>query len=91
MISDYNVREPYHLKNVLQIFARQLHIHGFIFAALSHKYIERFYAEMPQRIKSGEIKWAEDVSEGLDRVPEAIVDVQTGRTRGKKVVVVARG
>ncbi|KAH9937947.1 hypothetical protein B0H21DRAFT_825392 [Amylocystis lapponica] len=89
MISAYNGEEPYTLKNITSIVGKQLRISGFLVFALHHKYIERFYAEMPARVASGEIKYTEDVTEGLENAGKVILDVQTGKNKGKAVVGVA--
>lgn len=41
-------------------------------------------------VARGEIKYLEDRKLGLEHAGEAIVDVQTGRNKGKSVIVVAQ-
>lgn len=89
MISQYNATEPYPMKNLMLIVGKQLKVSGFIVSSLNHKYLEKFYAEMPGRVARGEIKYSEDIAE-LAETGQAILDVQTGRNTGKKVIVVAR-
>ena len=90
MIADYTAAQPYHVKNLMQIVARQLKISGFIVGSLYHKYEDAFYAEMPARVKRGEVKYLEDVSAGLAHAAQGLVDVLTGGNVGKKVILVAR-
>lgn len=90
MISSYNSTDgDYPVKNLSQIFSKSLSLHGFTVSVLHDKYVERFYAEVPQLVAAGKIKYQEDVSKGLESVGDAILDVQKGRNKGKKVVVVA--
>ena len=90
MISSYNSESgDYPVKNLSQIFAKSLSLHGFTVRVLHDKYAERFYAEVPLMVKAGKIKYQEDVSIGLESTGEAILEVQQGRNKGKKVVVVA--
>ncbi|EPS99472.1 hypothetical protein FOMPIDRAFT_1016999 [Fomitopsis schrenkii] len=90
MISSYNSDSgDYPVKNLSQIFMKSLSLHGFTVSVLHDKYIERFYAEVPQMVKEGKIKYHEDISVGLESVGEAILEVQKGRNKGKKVVAVA--
>ncbi|EMD34313.1 hypothetical protein CERSUDRAFT_117192 [Gelatoporia subvermispora B] len=89
MISQYNTKTPYPVKNITSIVSKQLRIYGFLVFSMHGKYREQFYAEMPRRVASGEIKYQEDIVRGLDKVGEAILDVQTGRNKGKKVIIVA--
>lgn len=89
MISSYNSDSgDYPVKNLSQIFMKSLSLHGFTVSVLHDKYAECFYAEVPQMVKEGKIKYQEDISVGLESVGEAISDVQKGRNKGKKVVVV---
>ena len=89
MISSYNSESgDYPVKNLSQIFAKSLSLHGFTVRVLHDKYAERFYAEVPLMVKAEKIKYQEDVSIGLESTGEAILEVQQGRNKGKKVVVV---
>ncbi|KAH9937950.1 hypothetical protein B0H21DRAFT_825394 [Amylocystis lapponica] len=90
MISAYNGGQPYAINNLSSIFAKELKLSGFLVLTLQDKYVERFYAEMPARVARGEIKYIEDVTEGLENAGKAILDVQTGRNKGKSIVLVAR-
>ncbi|OCH96221.1 NAD-P-binding protein [Obba rivulosa] len=89
MISQYNTQDQYPIKNLIYVVAKQLKIYGFIVFTLHAKYEEQFYKEMPRRVAAGEIKYQEDFTHGLDKVGEAILDVQTGKNKGKKVIIVA--
>ncbi|EED80045.1 predicted protein [Postia placenta Mad-698-R] len=87
-ITSYN-GEDYHIKNLQLIFAKQLTLSGFLINRLRHKYQDAFYSEMPARVARGEIKYTEDITRGLEKAGEAIVDVQTGKNKGKSVILVA--
>ncbi|CCM07036.1 uncharacterized protein FIBRA_09355 [Fibroporia radiculosa] len=87
MISSYN-GESYHVKNLEKIFARGIHLFGFVVMWLT-KWEDEFYKTIPGMIARGEIKYKEDVKRGLEIVGQAIVDVQTGRNKGKSVILVA--
>ena len=88
MISGYN-NEPHPVKNLFQIITKRLHIHGFVVSFLRHKYEDEFYATVPARVASGELKYNEYRVQGLERAGQAILDVQTGKNFGKCVIVVA--
>ncbi|KAI0749872.1 NAD(P)-binding protein [Daedaleopsis nitida] len=89
MISGYNTKEPYGIKNLMRIVAFELHIHGFIVSSLAHKYSDEFYSTFVERVSRGEIKYNEHLVRGLENSGEGILDVQTGKNFGKCVVVVA--
>ena len=88
MISGYNGEAP-PVRNLALIFAKELKLFGFIVASLDSKYTEEFYRVVPAKIASGEIRYTEDVTKGLQFAGHAIVDVQKGRNKGKSVIVVA--
>lgn len=87
-ITSYN-GEDYHIKNLQLIFAKQLTLSGFLVNRLRHKYQDAFYSEVPARVARGEIKYNEDITRGLEKAGDAILDVQTGKNKGKSVVLVA--
>ena len=53
------------------------------------QYREAFYRDIPPMVASGQIKYTEDRSTGLESVGEAILSVQKGTNTGKKVIIVA--
>ncbi|KAF9806657.1 hypothetical protein IEO21_08612 [Rhodonia placenta] len=53
-------------------------------------HLAEFYRDVPAAVARGEIKYLEDRKLGLEHAGEAIVDVQTGRNKGKSVIVVAQ-
>jgi len=56
---------------------------------LEPKYEEEFYKVIPPKLASGEIKYLEDVTKGLENAGHAILSVQAGTNKGKSVVWVA--
>ncbi|PPR06845.1 hypothetical protein CVT24_011318 [Panaeolus cyanescens] len=86
MISGYNSGDSVPVKNLWHIFSKSLTLSGFIVGRLAEKWGQKFREEMPARVASGEIKYREQIYEGLDKVPHAILDVQKGRNKAKAVV-----
>ncbi|KAF9464077.1 alcohol dehydrogenase [Collybia nuda] len=87
-ISGYN-GEPAINKNIHQIFAKSLTLSGFLVGRLIPKYRTEFYDTVPGLVASGEIRYSEDVTKGLNKLGEALLSVQKGSNRGKAVVWVA--
>ncbi|KAF7336156.1 NAD(P)-binding protein [Mycena venus] len=87
-ISGYNAG---HLgvKNFSIIGSKPLHVHGILVLPLLPKYLAEFCTTIPPKLASGEIKYAEDISRGLDKVGDRILAVQKGTSKAKAVVVVA--
>lgn len=69
-----------------QILVKRLKMQGFIiFDDYGHRYPE-FLKEMSVWVKEGKVKHREDMVEGLEAAPQALVDVLAGRNFGKMVV-----
>ena len=89
MISGYN-NGGVPIKNAIHIVSKSLSINGFIVTGLQEKYDARFYAEIPQLVADGKLKYKEEVFEGLESVGDAILAVQKGTNKAKAVVRVAK-
>ncbi|KAF7354140.1 Zinc-type alcohol dehydrogenase-like protein PB24D3.08c [Mycena venus] len=77
-ISGYNTGyEP--VMNIHQTWAKSLTISGILVFHLQDKYEKEFYATIPQAIATGEIKYTEEISQGLKSVGDAILRVQQGK------------
>ncbi|KAJ3755467.1 NAD(P)-binding protein [Lentinula raphanica] len=87
--SQYNNEEPYGIKTMRTVLSNRLSINGMLVFDLQDKYQEDFFKEIPGKLASGELKYTEDVTRGLDKAGEAIVDVLKGVNRAKKIVLVA--
>ena len=64
-------------------------MNGFIVFNLEPKYNAEFYATIPAKLASGELKYTEEVTKGLDKVGDVIISVQRGTNQAKAVIVVA--
>ena len=62
---------------------------GFYFSNLMPKHGAQFFAEIPKRVVSGEIRHREHVYDGLANGCEAMVAILNGSNNGKVVVHVA--
>ncbi|KAG5644331.1 putative secondary metabolism biosynthetic enzyme [Asterophora parasitica] len=88
MISGYNEGgRPIH--NLEFVFSKSLSMNGFIVMNLFPKFHNEFYATIPAKVASGEIKYTEEVTSGLDKVGEVILSVQKGLNKAKAVIKVA--
>ncbi|KAF7349033.1 NAD(P)-binding protein [Mycena venus] len=77
------------IKNLSLVVGKCLHIHGFLVFPLLPKYSKEFYDTIPAKLASGEFKYTEEVTKGLDKVGDVILAVQKGTNKAKAVVVVA--
>ncbi|KAH9933550.1 uncharacterized protein BXZ73DRAFT_100935 [Epithele typhae] len=86
--STYGTAGPYDVKNLQVPPWKEIRMNGFLVAALEPKYQEEFYREVPAKHAKGEVKYKEDFVRGLEKSPEAIVEVHKGDDFGKSVLVV---
>ena len=89
MVSQYNLDQPKGIKNMMHIMFKRIHVKGFSFHDYRHLY-PKFLDTLLHYIKERKILYEEDIAEGLESGPAALVGLFKGRNIGKQVVVVAR-
>lgn len=89
MISQYNLDQPEGVHNLVNIVGRRVRMQGFLAGDYLHLYPKYLQMVFPY-IKEGKVVYVEDVSEGIESAPAALLGLFTGRNVGKKVVLVAR-
>uniref|UniRef100_A0A7N0VE97 Enoyl reductase (ER) domain-containing protein n=2 Tax=Kalanchoe fedtschenkoi TaxID=63787 RepID=A0A7N0VE97_KALFE len=88
MISQYNLKEPEGVHNLIYVVMRQIRFEGFIVLNHFHRYPE-FLNMVMGPIKDGKITYVEDIAEGLESAPAALVALSSGRSVGKQLVRVS--
>jgi NADPH-dependent curcumin reductase CurA len=88
MISEYNDREPRPGPNLGAVVRKRLKIQGFIVSDQRHRYDE-FRAHVAPLVKSGQLRYREDIVEGIDAAPEAFIGLLQGKNFGKLLVRLA--
>ncbi|KAL7085818.1 hypothetical protein ACP275_14G301400 [Erythranthe tilingii] len=89
MISQYNLEEPEGVRNLFCLISKRIRMQGFLVPDYYHLY-PKFLDMVLPLIKQGKITYVEDIAEGLESAPAALVGLFSGRNVGKQVVVVAR-
>ncbi|KAF9026631.1 alcohol dehydrogenase [Hymenopellis radicata] len=90
MITGYNDGfTGQNFKNLWLMFARSLFINGFLEFNLRPQWMAEFNNSIPQKLASGEIKYRQEITHGLEGAGLAIRNIQLGDNVGKSVVVVA--
>jgi len=89
MISQYNTPNPDPIRNLLQVVSKRLRIQGFVVSDSADEYSERFYRDMEKWLKCGQMKYKEDIVEGIANAPEAFVGMLKGKNFGKQVIKIA--
>jgi NADPH-dependent curcumin reductase CurA len=88
MISQYNLAYPETLENLLHIAFKRLTIKGFTHRDHHHLYPKLLETVLPY-IKEHKVVYVEDIVEGIEKGPEALVGLFSGRNFGKQIVKVA--
>ena len=89
MISQYNLTQPEGVTNLANLIFKQIRMEGFTVGKFYHLY-SKFLEFVLPHIREGKVLYVEDIAEGLENGPAALVGLYTGRNVGKQVVVVAR-
>ncbi|XP_042418114.1 2-alkenal reductase (NADP(+)-dependent)-like [Zingiber officinale] len=89
MISQYNLEKPEGVHNLFLIVSKRIRLEGFVIFDHFGSYPE-FEEKVVQLIKEEKIKYLEDIVEGLENAPAALIGLFEGRNVGKQVVVVSR-
>ena len=89
MLSQYNLEEPEGVKNLIRVIFKQIRIEGFLVFNYYHLY-PKFLDMILPHIREGKIVYLEEINEGLQSGPAALIKLLSGCNVGKQVVVVAR-
>ena len=89
MISQYNLDKREGVHNLINIILKRVRMEGFLVSDYYHLY-PKFLEMVLPLIKDGKIEYEEDIAEGLENAPAALVGLFYGRNIGKQVVVVSR-
>jgi NADPH-dependent curcumin reductase CurA len=90
-ISQYidGVERPYALKNAFAIFKKMARMEAFFIYEMSERF-ERAEAQLADWIAAGKLTYQEDILEGLEQMPAALIRLFEGRNVGKQLVRVTR-
>jgi hypothetical protein len=69
-----------------QILSKSLTLRGFIYYEFASEYYADFLREVGAAIADGRIRYREDIVDGLEKAPEALIGMLDGRNFGKVVV-----
>jgi NADPH-dependent curcumin reductase CurA len=88
-VSEYDSTSTPAVRNLFQAVANDLTLRGF----RGSSYVEHrpaFERDVGAWLREGRIRYRETIVDGLERAPEAMVDLLSGRTTGKTLVRIAR-
>lgn len=84
-MSGFGIRHPVSRCGIGTDTHHLLHLHsvnGFIVGDLEPKYGSEFYSTVPKALASGEVKFSEVKYDGLDKIPQAFIDLLAGKQGG---------
>ncbi|XP_015698562.1 2-alkenal reductase (NADP(+)-dependent)-like [Oryza brachyantha] len=88
MISQYNLDSPDGVHNLFYIITKRLRMEGFLVFDYFGMY--RQFEEMAGYLKEGKVEYLQDIVEGLDAAPAALIRLYTSSNVGKQLVTIPR-
>jgi len=88
LISDYNAKEPYAIKNYRSILVNRIKMQGMIVFDWQKRYGEGI-KELAGLIAQGRLKYRESVIEGIENAPQGLIGLLKGQNVGKQLVKLA--
>jgi len=89
MISQYNLVDPEGVHNLPTILYKRIQLQGFGVCDFYDKYPKFLDFVLPY-IREGKITYVEDIAEGFESGPSALLGLFEGKNVGKQLFVVAR-
>ncbi len=71
------------------ILRRSILVRGFIQTEFAADHFDEFLSEVGPRVASGDIRYREDIVDGLENAPEAFISMLTGGNFGKLIIKIA--
>ncbi|KAH9608447.1 hypothetical protein KSS87_019322 [Heliosperma pusillum] len=88
LISQYNLEESEGIHNIFCLITKSVRKEGFTVFDYYHLY-EKYLDMILPHIKEGKIVYVEDVAEGLESAPSALIGLFSGKNVGRQLVAVA--
>jgi len=90
MISQYNRPDDLEpIYNISQVIGKKIRFEGFIVSDDIPKYKDDAIKAFTKLLQAGQLKYKETVTEGIEKLPHAFVDMLQGKNFGKAVVKIA--
>jgi NADPH-dependent curcumin reductase CurA len=87
-VSQYNLERPQPTFHPSLLIVYRARMEGFLVTDYAHRY-EEAAMRLARWVAEGELRWREDVTNGLENAPAAFMGMLRGENRGKALVKVA--
>jgi NADPH:quinone reductase len=87
-VSQYNAERPQPMFHPGLLIMFRARMEGFLVFDYAHRYDEAA-RRLVRWVVNGDIRWREDVTDGLEKAPQAFIGMLNGENRGKALVKVA--
>ena len=84
-VSQYNVSQPYPMKNLRSLLVNRVSLRGFIVSDHMELW-PKALAELSAWYAAGRLKYRETITQGLDQAPKAFIALLRGDKIGKQIV-----
>ncbi|KAH9619715.1 hypothetical protein KSS87_015827 [Heliosperma pusillum] len=88
LISQYNLESSEGIYNLSSLVTKSLRMEGFVVSDYYHLY-QKYLDMILPHIKEGKISYVEDISQGLESAPSALIGLFSGKNVGRQLVAVA--
>jgi NADPH-dependent curcumin reductase len=85
LISQYNLTEPYGVKNLSSLLVNRVALRGFIVSDHMERWPEAL-SHLEEWVRDGKIRYRETIAEGLRSAPAAFIGMLSGKNLGKQLV-----
>jgi len=85
LISQYNLAEPYALKNIGALLINRARLQGFIVSDQAARHAAA-NEDLERWLREGRLKYRESVVEGLRNAPKAFIGLLSGKNLGKQLI-----
>jgi NADPH-dependent curcumin reductase CurA len=86
VISEYNVAEPRGIRNLRSILTNRAKLQGFIVSEQPADRRAAALKDLGAWVASGQIKYRETITEGLENAPKALIGLLKGENFGKQLI-----
>lgn len=85
LVSQYGESQPHGVRNLEQLQFKRARMQGFSVRDYMER-LPRYIDEMSGWLREGRIRYHENIVSGLERAPDALIDLLAGRNIGKQIL-----